>query len=259
MIIMKKKILAAVISAAMALSMAVPTYAVSGTGVVDFEDGEYSSFAWMKVGEDDADNSEVSVADFNGSKQLAVKVVDATKTPKLFFDPIAIWAPEDLAKIKRITIDVTIASQDGVTPPGWNGGAIGTDGLNAAGEAAPAWGQSDYTGPEEYENPVSQTTTIERKFLLPTQMYNADMVSGQFLVMRWSNAVPAILYYDNLTAYDADGNIVPATMPGAGAAPASDGATTSASTGNTPAIVMATVMALAGGCALISRRRRARK
>jgi hypothetical protein len=255
---MKKKILAAVVAAAMALSMAIPTYAVSDTGVVDFEDGEYTSYAWMKTVDSDADFSELSLVDFNGSKALSVKVVDATKVAKLYFEATKIWAPEDIVKIKRITIDATVASQDGVTAPGWNGGLIGVDAMDAAGEAIVAWSQGDYTGPEEYTNPVSATMTLERKLLLPTNMYPADAASAQLLVCRYSNAVPAIIYYDNLTAYDADGNIVPATMPGASApaaAPASDGATPSAATGNTPAIVMASVMALAGVGAIITRRR----
>ncbi|MDR0974683.1 MAG: hypothetical protein LBL80_03195 [Ruminococcus sp.] len=258
----KNKLLAAMCAAALAIgTFAVPTYAEAGDGCVDFEDGNFSFVTMKTEGEADADASELSVVDFNGSKALSVKIVDATLTPKVWFHAEQIWAPSDLAKIKRVTIDCTVASQDGTTAPGWNGGAIGTDGLDAAGEAAPAWAQSDYTGPEEYTNPVSTTATLERKFLLPTQMWTEDTVTAQLLLMRWSNTVPAILYLDNITAYDADGNIIPATYPSGAsadapaAAPAGDGATTAASTGNTPAIIMATVMLLAGGTAIISRRR----
>jgi hypothetical protein len=254
----KNKFLAAICAAALAISaFAVPTYAETGDGCVDFEDGNFSFVTMKTEGEADADASELSVVDFNGSKALSVKVVDATKVPKIFFHVEDIWAPADLAKIKRITVDCTVASQDGVTPPGWNGGAIGVDGLNAAGDADPAWSQGDYTGPEEYEAAVSPTVTLERKFLLPTNMWTETTAEGQLLIMRWSNAVPAIIYFDNLTAYDADGNIVTASYPGgaAAAAPAGDGATSSAATGNTPALIMATVMLLAGGTALVSRRR----
>jgi hypothetical protein len=251
----KNKFLAAMCAAALAIgTLSVPTYAVTGDGCVDFEDGNISFVTMKTEGESDADASELSIADFNGSKALSVRVVDATKVPKIFFHVENIWAPADLAKIKRITVDCTVASQDGETPPGWNGGAIGVDGLNAAGEADPAWSQGDYTGPEEYEAPVSPTVTLERKFLLPTNMWTETTAEGQLLIMRWSNTVPAILYFANLTAYDADGNIVAATYP-SGAAPAGDGATSSASTGNTPALIMATVMLLAGGTAIISRRR----
>jgi hypothetical protein len=253
---MKKKILAAVCAAAMALSLSIPTYATTGDGCVDFEDGNYEAFAWMKTVDEDADFSELSLVDFNGSKQLAVKVVDATKTAKLYFEGTKIWTPADLAKIKKITIDVTIASQDGTTAPGWNGTLIGASGLGTSPEFDVAWSQGEVTGPEEYTNAVSPTATLERKLLLPTNMFNENLAEAQIIFIRYSNTVPAIIYYDNLTAYDADGNIIPATFP-AGAA--SDGTTTSAATGNTPAIVMATVMALAGGSALISRRRKLRK
>jgi hypothetical protein len=256
---MKKKILAAICAAAMALSLSVPTYAATGDGCVDFEDGNYS-FVTMKVeGEADADASELSVADFNGSKALAVKTVDTTKVPKIFFHVEQIWAPADLAKIKTVKIDIAVASQDGTTAPGWNGGVIGTDGTDAAGEANPAWSQGSDFSVEEYTNAVSGVVTIEKKFLLPTQMWNENTAKGQLLVMKWANAVPQIIYLDNVTGYDADGNIVAATYPAPGAAPAADGATTAAATGNTPAIIMATVMALAGGAALVSRRRKIRK
>jgi hypothetical protein len=252
-----KKFLAAVCAAALAITtLATPTYAVSDTGVIDFEDGEYASFASMKTVDADADFSEMSIVDFNGSKQLAIKTIDATKVSKVNFDPAKLWAPEDLVKIKKFSIDVTVASQDGVTPPGWNGGLIGTDGLTSDGvTASPSWSQYEFSGPEEYENPVSTTATIERKFLLPSHMYQADTVTGQLLIMRYSNAVLSTVYYDNLTAYDADGNIVPAKSAAA-PAPASDGASTSASTGNTPAIIMATVMLIAGTTAMVSRRRK---
>ncbi|MDR0943456.1 MAG: hypothetical protein LBM41_02885 [Ruminococcus sp.] len=253
---MKKKLLAAVCAAAMALSAyAIPTYATTGDGCVDFENGEYEAFAWMKTVDADADFSELSLVDFDGSKQLAVKVVDATKTAKLYFEGTRIWAPADLAKIKKITVDVTIVSQDGTTAPGWNGTLIGTSGVGTSPEYDVAWSQSEVKGPEEYSIAVSPTMTLERRLLLPTNMFNENLAEAQIIFIRYSNTVPAIIYYDNLTAYDADGNIIAATFPAA----ASDGATTSAATGNTPAIVMATVMALAGGTALISRRRKLRK
>jgi hypothetical protein len=255
MIPMKKKILAAICAAAMALSLSIPTYATTGDGCVDFEDGNYEAFAWLNTTDGDSDQSELSLVDYNGSKQLAVKVVDATKTAKLRFEVTKIWAPADLAKIKKFTVDVTIASQDGTSAPGWNGTLIGASGVGTSPEYDVAWSQAEVTGPEEYVNAVSPTVTLERKLLLPTNMYNENLTEAQLIFCRYSNTVLSTIYYDNLTAYDADGNIIPATFP----APAADGATTAAATGNTPAIVMATVMALAGGTALISRRRKLRK
>ena len=73
---------------------------------VDFEDGSMS-FVELYTQAANADNSELSIADFNGSKALYVKNVDG-KTPYVAFD-ISSMLGADVAKVA--TIEMTIGTE----------------------------------------------------------------------------------------------------------------------------------------------------
>lgn len=170
--------------------------------VVDFEDGNYS-FVSMKT-DDGGDNSTLSVVDFNGSKQLKVDVTDCANVPKVYFDLNSMLNSDDFDKVKTIQMDVTFESKDGVTPPGWAGGAIGTQGGEAK---TPNWAQTAWEC-GEYDKAVSDPITIERKFLL----YSERLVNGtegtHMILMRWGSEVDYNMYVDNIRFLDADGNAI---------------------------------------------------
>lgn len=171
--------------------------------VVDFENGKYS-FASMKT-DDGGDPSTLSVVDFNGSKQLKVDVTDCANVPKIYFDLNSMLNPEDFDKVKTIEMDVTFESKDGTTPPGWAGGAIGTQGGETK---TPDWGQTAWEC-GEYDKAVSDPITIQRKFLL----YSERLVNGtegtHMILMRWGAEVDYNMYVDNIRFLDPDGNAIP--------------------------------------------------
>lgn len=258
-------------SAVLALSAASLTAMAAGASaeVIDFEDGNFS-FATVKT-DDGGDLSVLSVEEFNGSKQLKIDVQDCSLLPKILFNMNQLVGDDHLSDINKIEMDMTIASKDGTTPPGWFGGCIGTAGANDT----PAWDQTDYEG-GEYENPVSETMTIERKFLLPTKKFVNGTEGSNAQLMRWGTEVPYVMYIDNIKLLDKDGNVmalavsapaaeeaapaeeaavVEESAPVEEAAPAADSTTTSTTTGNTSASVFAALAVAAAAAAVVSRRK----
>ncbi len=265
-------------------SASVSAYAQS---VVDFEDGNYS-FVSMKT-DDGGDASVLSVVDFNGSKQLKVDVQDCANVPKVNFSINQLLASDDFDKVKTIEMEITFESKDGATPIGWAGGAIGTQG----GEKSPAWAQTSWEC-GEYENPVSEVTVIQRKFLLPSEKFVNGTENSDMLLMRWGSDVAYNMYVDNIRFLDDSGNeielaienaadetpaVTEAEAPAETAAeevaeeaapeettastentdvtevPESDEKTTSATTGNTAAAAAATAVVISGYAVAMTRKK----
>lgn len=265
-------------------SASVSAYAQS---VVDFEDGNYS-FVSMKT-DDGGDASVLSVVDFNGSKQLKVDVQDCANVPKVNFSINQLLASDDFDKVKTIEMEITFESKDGATPIGWAGGAIGTQG----GEKSPAWAQTSWEC-GEYENPVSEVTVIQRKFLLPSEKFVNGTENSDMLLMRWGSDVAYNMYVDNIRFLDESGNeielaiedtaaetpaVTEAEAPAETAAeevaeeaapeettastentdvtevPESDEKTTSTTTGNTAAAAAATAVVISGYAVAMTRKK----
>lgn len=281
----KMRVITAGAAALLAVSAAsVSAYAQS---VVDFEDGNYS-FVSMKT-DDGGDASVLSVVDFNGSKQLKVDVQDCANVPKVSFSINQLLASDDFDKVKTIEMEITFESKDGATPIGWAGGAIGTQG----GEKSPAWAQTSWEC-GEYENPVSEVTVIQRKFLLPSEKFVNGTEDTNMLLMRWGADVAYNMYVDNIRFLDDSGNEIelavedaapaeaeavseaaPEVVPEETSAPAeevaddtvntadadtsdapkSDEKTTSATTGNTAAAAAATAIVISGYAVAMTRKK----
>lgn len=194
-----KLIAAGIIALSSVTAVSAAAYAAD---VVDFEDGNYS-FVSMKT-DDGGDNSILSVVDFNGSKQLKVDVTNCANVPKVYFDLNSMLNPDNFDKVKTIQMDITFESKDGVTPPGWAGGAVGTQGGEAK---TPNWAQTAWEC-GEYDKAVSDPVTVERKFLL----YSERLVNGtegtHMILMRWGSEVDYNMYVDNIRFLDADGNAI---------------------------------------------------
>lgn len=265
-------------------SASVSAYAQS---VVDFEDGNYS-FVSMKT-DDGGDASVLSVVDFNGSKQLKVDVQDCANVTKVNFSINQLLASNDFDKVKTIEMEITFQSKDGATPIGWAGGAIGTQG----GEKSPAWAQTSWEC-GEYENPVSEVTVIQRKFLLPSEKFVNGTENTDMLLMRWGADVAYNMYVDNIRFLDESGNEIELAIENAAAetpavteaeapaetaaeetaegaapeettastentdaneVPESDEKTTSTTTGNTAAAAAATAVVISGYAVAMTRKK----
>lgn len=269
-----KKVLRTALSLGVSAAALLVCATTASAEAIDFEDGNYS-FATVRT-DDGGDLSVLSVEEFNGSMQLKVDVQDCSLLPKVVFDMNAIVGTNNLSDVDKILMDITFASKDGTTAPGWFGGCIGSAGANDT----PAWNQTDFEG-GEYENPVSQPMTIEKKFLLPSQKYVSGTEGSAAQLMRWGTEVPYYMYVDNIRVLDADGNEMPLALSGSSEqtveapaeaeapaetpadapaeasteTPASDSTTTSSTTGNTAAAAIAVVAACAAAAAVCSRKK----
>lgn len=241
---------------------AVSAAAVSAD-VVDFENGDFS-FVSVRT-DDGGDLSVISVEDFNGSKQLKVDVQDCSLLPKIVFDVNALAGTDNLSDIDRIEMELTFASKDGTTAPGWIGGCIGTTGSNDT----PAWDQSDFEG-GEYEKAVSEVIVAERKFLLPAKKFVSGTEGSVIQLMRWGCEVPYYMYVDNIRFLDKDGNELALALTSAAPAaeteaapadeptdvPASDSSSVTPTTGNSSAAAIVSLLAVSAAAAIITGKRR---
>ena len=120
-----KRILVVIAVLTLTLS-AIP--ASAATDVVDFEDGNFSSF-FIKEG--DGDPALLSVVDFNGSKALFIDSQE-NGTPKVVFNMPELVGASNLDKIKTCQLDSVVTQPDAAAVP-WQGGAIGANqGADAA-------------------------------------------------------------------------------------------------------------------------------
>jgi len=277
----KTRLFIAAIAALSAVSVSgVSAYA---SNVVDFEDGNYS-FVSMKT-DDGGDDSTLSVVEFNGSKQLKVDVKDCANVPKVYFDINSMLNENDFEKVKSIEMEIIFESKDGTTPPGWAGGAIGTQGGE---DRTPDWAQTAWEC-GEYDKAVSAPTTIQRKFLLFSERLVNGTPDTHMIVMRWGAEVDYNMYIDNVRFLDADGKVIDveikeSTKPAETEAeviedipaeeevteapaeetvseteenvPESDNETTSSTTGNASAFAAATAVVLSGYAVAMTRRKK---
>ncbi|MCM1335442.1 MAG: LPXTG cell wall anchor domain-containing protein [Bacteroides sp.] len=206
-----RKILSSVIAGSLAVSAMAISVSADAMDVIDFEDGAFTGIS-MKT-DDGGDKSVLSVVDYNGSKQLKVEVQDKTRSPKVYFDLDEIYG-ENMTKIASITYTLTLQSKEPnedeegtFLPTGWAGGAAG---IQATG-AGVAWDNGDQWTLEEYVGDSVTGTITRDKISIPTMCDDAHM-----LIMRWpvaSDGSAYDMYIDDVTAKDADGNIVPAYAP----------------------------------------------
>ena len=246
-----KKILASVAASAIAMSAlaAIPANAADDV-TIDFEDGN-CSFASMKT-DDGGDASLLSVVDYNGSKALMIDVQDCSLIPKVQLMVADMVGVDNMSVIKTIEFELTIASEDGTTPPGWGGGGLGTQG---GAEENPGWSQGDWTL-EEYEA-AAKTDVISRTILLPTQMFVDGVADAHIMLMRWASEVPYDMYIDNIKLLDADGNVIKlAATETTEEVPVADNTTTATTTGNTTVAVMTSLMAVAAVAAVAAKKRK---
>lgn len=212
-----KKIIAGVAAAALACTtmaaMSVSAINEGGT-VIDFEDGDFS-FVYMNT-DAGADNSVLSVEDYNGSKRLKVDVQDKKMVPKVWFDLDKITDRSNTVQIRKITFDLAIVPKTAEGIVGWAGGAVGAAGgfdPNAAGsgQVNPSWSDKAWDS-GAYDPGVAAELKVERKFMMKNEFYTEDGVNPFFGLMRWAAADDAdnyVMYIDNVQLLDDKGNALP--------------------------------------------------
>ncbi|MGN1100825.1 MAG: hypothetical protein ACI4RG_01440, partial [Huintestinicola sp.] len=216
-----KKTMAAVAAAAMAATtvsaFSFGASAIASGTVVDFEDGDYS-FVYMNVDDDGADNSTLSVEDYNGSKQLKVDVTTASKTPKVWFDLDKITDRSNTIQINTVEMDLTFVPKNSEEALGWIGGQLGSAGgfdMNAKdkGQVNPSWSSTDFQNTDDnaYTPGLAATTHVVKKYLLGSSHYTEESVNPFVGVMAWGNGDTAdyVLYIDNIVLKDKSGNALP--------------------------------------------------
>lgn len=200
------KLFAGISAAAIAATMcSFSTSAVAeGATSIDFEDGD-CSFMYMNV-DSGADDSKLSVEDYDGSKQLKVDVQDSTKVPKVWFDIYKIMTPDAATTVKSIEFDLTIVPKDSSKQLGWMGGAVGAAGSYGT-QKNPSWSQDTWecTDDNLYVDGGVAKTHIKRTFLLKaTQGFTAKSESPFFGLMAWANqnGTEYVMYIDNVVFTD---------------------------------------------------------
>ena len=152
-----RRLLAAATAATVAASVVTVTSHAANKTAIDFENGNYNGISMM-VNDSGADDSALSVVDFNGSKMLKVDRQTVGKNPKVYFNVADFVGANNLAKITSISLDLIFEAPSGSTP-GWIGGAVGSQGGAAK---TPAWSQAAYDG-GEYNNQVSPVIKVTKE------------------------------------------------------------------------------------------------
>lgn len=166
---------------------------------IDFEDGNFGFVGIDKVVNRAADDSTFEVADFNGSKALKV-----TPTGTGSID-VAIQADAllgaDAGKLKTVEMSAGIENPDGKFSA-VSGNIYGLVGENKD-QTQDAW--SVYL---ETANPKTITYTVPDGYTFGEGNYL--VVSVESDVAKDAGGTPAILYLDDITFKDADGNVLKA-------------------------------------------------
>ncbi len=106
---MNRKLLCMLLVFALAASMAGVVAEAAPNVSIDFEDGLFG-FVGMDMTAGNADASELSIVDYNGSK--ALKITVAKKVPYLAFELEGLLG-ENIANVRQITLDIGVDLGDG--------------------------------------------------------------------------------------------------------------------------------------------------
>ena len=195
---------------------------VSDENSITFDDGDLYTAHCMneKNFENDESDCRLSVADFKGTKQLRIEVLDFDvekgkyKTPKIVFDMDELVGSENLSKVKSFSCDITqVAVGDFKGDDGEMlhvpGNLMGTFGSNVGEDCSdwyvPTGSASEYATAEWQCSWVHMH--VEGKWLL--KGFVDGTTDSTLVFMRWSIPNQADVYIDNLTFYDEDGKSIP--------------------------------------------------
>lgn len=167
---------------------------------IDFEDGVFD-FVQINTAPGDADDTLISVVDYNGSKQLFVDA-QSFKVPYVAFD-VASLVGDRIADVRSIEMDVTAVSADGVFR------AVAGSVIAYSGEKLTE-SKDDWSVYLESKNPnkaVGKLANEGEYFVAGAKNYFALAKStdnGKGVVDQ-----PVDLYIDNVVIRDAEGKAIP--------------------------------------------------
>lgn len=234
-----KKIAAGVAAAAMAVSaMTAMSASAISTGVIDFEDGD-CSFVYMND-LDGGSKATISVADYNGSKQLKIDPEDCSLMPKIWFDIDSMMERSVAVQIAKVEFDITLVpdKDDGVVTS-WacayvaSAGGFDRTGKDIqASQADPKWSQKQNDFPISWNDDGSPAAgaiplKAERRIMMSNEKYTMTGTNPFMAVMlnldQSKRTSDYSIYIDNIKYTDGDGKVL--TMGVAAAEPAADEAT----------------------------------
>lgn len=204
-----KKVLS--VTAALALVVtAVPANAKAASDVVDFENGSMVGFGYNYASDGvtvDGAEIDMSIVEYNGSKQLLVDIVNDDAIPKIAIDVAKLVGGDNISKIRKVEMDLTFVNpkEDGITD--WVGGGIGAN----YGADGSKWYQNDveqFSGGDwekNYTEPIKATLT----FIDDIFAFTDNAPGSKYLLQYWGNDKSNLMYIDNVKFLDADGNALP--------------------------------------------------
>ncbi len=197
---------------------------VADENAITFEDGDLYTAYNIDVDENgkgngDSSGTNLTVAEYNGSKMLKVEVLDQDddgnyKVPKIGFDVDALVGAENVDKISSFKFDMfqvavgTFTGDDGtevLCPANFLGGFGGNSPTTEDPSRWVSFGEfsaSEWTWDWVY-------TQFTGKILLDSNKFEAGQDGCSIVLMRWGQPNQADIYIDNITFYDADGNSIP--------------------------------------------------
>ncbi|HPJ02082.1 MAG TPA: hypothetical protein PKU80_04520 [Candidatus Limiplasma sp.] len=167
---------------------------------IDFEDGLYG-FVGLDMSAGNADESVLSVVDYNGSKALKVEVTK--KVPYVIFEISALLG-DDVAKLASVTMDIGIDT--------------GADSkfYACSGRIYKYFGEANEKAYDEWSVYLaSKNPNVAKMMLDEGEAFVAG--AGNYIVVSKevdnyatkTGGTPVSLYIDNVRFFDADGNVLP--------------------------------------------------
>lgn len=195
---MKVKFFSWLLVVALVLSMAGVSLAEDSAASIDFEDGVFG-FVGMAMDAGNADESVLSVVDYNGSKALKVDI--QTKVPYVAFELSGLLG-ENVANVRKITMDIGID--------------LGGDKFYACSGCVYAYigeelekTSDDWSVYMERSNPKTVIAEIADDELFIADAGNYIVVSKEVdNYATKTGEAPVDMYIDNICFYDADGKLM---------------------------------------------------
>ncbi len=169
--------------------------------VIDFEDGNFA-FLGLSTAKANADASELSVADYNGSK--ALKVVPQGKVPYVIFNLEGL-AGDRIADVRGISADYGVdLAEDGKFY------AISGVVYTYTGTAdEPVETKHDWSVYLAKKNPRNITVKFGDGEAFQAGQNNSIVISKEVDNYATAGGAPLAIYLDNIQLLDADGNAIP--------------------------------------------------
>lgn len=206
----------------------IPAPTVDANAITFEDDDLWTAHAMCEKNfENDESNVELTVEEFNGTKQLRIQVLDKDdngtyKVPKIVFNIAELVGAENIHKIKKISCDFTSNAVGEFTGDDGTAALVPGNAMGALAGGLAAEKKTDADGGLVQNTWATFTefafdcwdwqwcySHVDANILLDANCYEEGNADATFVIMRWGIPNQADLYVDNITFYDADGNSIP--------------------------------------------------